>query len=784
MFFTILPAQKKINLAVLLVFPLFFLLGVFLTKSLLAQEPDPYVDCSQVSNDEFHSLRPYQASACKTAPTQTTRFCGNRLVLTDNVSVVQTADPRRATNCSRVGNLSYSCTYSTTGGAQYQIDLSQAELPILGNTQDTLDDAEKTNEYVSWYLNGVIGRAEEPFLNPNDYPEDVSKIVDFSGPLNKLLPWEIQAQSRIKTIENALASTAGSADIRHDQVVACTRLGVPVPCTDSFIGTFDNKLRLSDWVGHMPPLASDPQYQGQPFDDYWRDYMEWRGRSCTPNFTIPIINKSLYLCFENPLRPNYWSNLFSYIPFSSLSDGVDSSTEDRVGLVRVNTQSVSPASEDLNITNASLTTTPAELFFSHTEEVTGLADLLQLTFAPQEAPTEGAPGRVSPSEACDLTNIRTNEGDSLFAETITGNLSYNADFSCEFEVEPGIWQAQECVKDVSVGLNVVTETPKADSIWSRLVAGPSAVFKRIFPKVGEGGAILGILDIPAATRVNYSGSGLVSAGNPGVRSGQSAELYFPHIGGVSEYFLKGIQTILRPKGYGEQIISGQPSEAVSCGGDIPQLPSVDSSCTGGACSGFEFPSETMGDIFKSAASFYKVPLSVLIGVFYNEGGFERYDWNEELVRASSGPNCEIPNCRSFNVSSTGAIGPWQFIGWGDQATSAVTSAVNDGRTPNPCNLLDSTFAAAAKLARQKGGWGGYSSPTCVGVTLNTGSSSSGNSCSWSDSDIVTAARQYLGYCDSQNPAEQDDRFGATPWCMANASACYQRSILTIARSCF
>ncbi|MFZ5932680.1 MAG: hypothetical protein ACOYT7_01210, partial [Patescibacteria group bacterium] len=199
--------------------------------------------------------------------------------------------------------------------------------------------------------------------------------------------------------------------------------------------------------------------------------------------------------------------------------------------------------------------------FAHTEEVAELASLLQLTFVPQGNPLSGGASSVTATEACDLTNIRSNAGDDLFATKIEGALSYDAEFTCDF---PASASSSACTKDLSVGLNVITETPKADEVWERLVAGPSAIFKRIFPKVGIGGAILGILDMPAATKVSYSGSG-VSAGNPGARSGESAELYFPHIGGVSEYFLKGIQTILRPKGFGEQIISGAEGTIAASG---------------------------------------------------------------------------------------------------------------------------------------------------------------------------------------------------------------------------
>jgi hypothetical protein len=130
-------------------------------------------------------------------------------------------------------------------------------------------------------------------------------------------------------------------------------------------------------------------------------------------------------------------------------------------------------------------------------------------------------------------------------------------------------------------MNTVTETPVVNRIWARLVAGTASVFRKIFPRVGEGGAVTGIWDIPAATGVNYSYVGsdpnvTVQAGNPGsLRDGSQAELYFPHIGGIKEYFLTGIQTMLRPKGYGEQIIQAPvpTGTAPGCGGvPDPSIP--------------------------------------------------------------------------------------------------------------------------------------------------------------------------------------------------------------------
>jgi hypothetical protein len=454
----------------------------------------------------------------------------------------------------------------------------------LGNTENVvnsqnqteeLDDAEKTNQYVSWYLNGVTSRAE--------YGEDIdpNKIINFSGPIKKLLPQSIQHKYQIETVN-------AREEDRHDQVVVCANesfLGIvgavnPEPCYQG------DEYRLSDWDGDLsffnaslnrlinlltfalpsvaedyirdslanawndrtPPLPWDEQFEGND-TLYRKAYNEWRGKSCV---IVPLIN--FLFCIENPFVLNKYADLFPYVPLSS--------TEDRVGEVSVDSQNVTPASENLEISNVSMVTTPAELFFAHTEEVAGLAEKLQLTFVPQGNPLTGRANYTSPMESCDLTNVRSNEGDDLFAESISGTLSYDAEFSCEYSDNS---TTNSCTKDVSVGLGVETETPKADEVWSRLVAGPSGIFKRIFPKIGLGGAILGILDMPGAPNVTYSGSGLVSAGNPGARAGENAELYFPHVGGVSEYFLKGIQSILRPKGYGEPILSGALGTFASSG---------------------------------------------------------------------------------------------------------------------------------------------------------------------------------------------------------------------------
>lgn len=553
---------------VLLLF-FFFLLTFSFLAIVYADEkpiPPPTVPCKSVDSPEFHSLRPYQASPCLSQVQDEALFCGNDLTLKDTVKVAKSG----AISCEDKGE-SIVCQFRVNRSATVAIDLSNAELPILGNTQLTansqsqdqsLDAADRVNDYVSWYLSGVAKKAEDSPPDPKS-PEGEALIKDFAGPVQKLTPWSIQNTLRTNTVKAA-------SKTRHDQVVGCVNLvGGITPCYPQRAGV--REIRLSYWGKKLPPKESD----FKKYNDFWLAYRRWRG-----DFCLSLL--SYNLCFDNPFTFRYTGNLFANIPFSS--------TEDRKGAAEVETVALQK-SGDVTVSNLVFSNQkPADLFFAHMEEANQLGDILQSTFVPKGQDKLGGKtanaGAGAP--ACDLAQIRTNPGDNLFAGEIKGDLTYTADFSCEFPKTessgnpcgPGLPKCPDgegcnqngkcairanpgCSKDIFVDLGLITKTPLADEIYSRLVVGSASIFKRIFPKIEAGGALSALFDIPGATKVEYkslAGPQLVYAGNQeNERKGENAELYFPHVGSLSEYFLKGIQTILRPKGYGEQIISGQPS---------------------------------------------------------------------------------------------------------------------------------------------------------------------------------------------------------------------------------
>ncbi len=589
---------------------------------------------------ECHYLRPYPTEPINVTSGELANFCGSDLTITQTATVKYNPDDP---NCTFNGTNKITCSYQKPIDDRVVINLENANLPIMGNTEevkntendeDIITDAEKVNEYVSWYLSGVPFKKEYGFPNPTESDldtEEQKNLLNYSGPIAKLLPQEIQLAKRIETIERVSGKNLNDDNItppkdRNNQTVVCTKteldtlllpatlewalekLGIgrehSVPCPEG------EKIKLSEWEkdlsvinnlisaelsvmklfakiipsvpgdiiqkvisenkpwnSRLPPLSWGKDSDGNPFDDltYKKAYNEWRGKLC---IIIPL--PRMLVCVENILIPNKWADLFSYVPLSS--------TEDSKGQV--------------NITSASFSTEkPSDLFFSHMEKSDELASLLRETYLYEGAGGDML-GEVSYSgietpKSCSTVEVRSNKGDNLFATEIVGKLSYNASFTCDYVVSENahdplscnICSAKKCVfnslatsncnveynecesdlecadfvggvvnntctKTFQIPLSTRSYTPKVENIWSKLVAGPTSIFKRIYPKVGTQIGI--IKDMAGSTLVDISVGGTKTTG----------ELKFPHLGGISEYFLKGIQTALRPKGYGETISFG------------------------------------------------------------------------------------------------------------------------------------------------------------------------------------------------------------------------------------
>lgn len=343
----------------------------------------------------------------------------------------------------------------------------------------------------------------------------------------------------------------------------------------------ENEKRLAEWKDRLPP---DPSRYSN-LKDYYAAYQEWRGKTCA-EVTIPIIGFKILFCFNNLLQPDFWAALFPYIPYSS--------TEDRIGKIRLSDFSSMPStnfeiknlrtewkqkSDDPRTKNT--TTREGVLYFPHLEEGVELTTLLQSTFAPKEnldnrqaqSIKAGDINAVRQQSGCTILESRYNPGDQLFGEQIdkraqksTGapaaKITYTASFDC-----PAVWDCSsgfcslrgECTNTAELSAQVETFTPLVDEIWSKTTAGNSSIFRRIMPKTSPNSPYEKIKDIPASSNVEYNING-----DGANLSTQNPQLYFPHLGGIYDYFLLGIQTALRPKEFG-----GAPA-GLTTGQKIPE----------------------------------------------------------------------------------------------------------------------------------------------------------------------------------------------------------------------
>lgn len=586
---------KKIYFGILIIFLLLSFSFSFLAFHINAQVPNPLVPCGGESSPEFHSLRPYQASPC--GDSRKALYCGNDILIYEIAQ--HTLTSTNESICS-IDEYEVNKLVDKT----YEIAMKDMELPILGNTQDVknsqnseegFDDATKLNEYVSWYLSGANVRAE------NGIPTD-DQIVNFSGPIQKLFPSAIQDFERIKTIESVTkrvkyTNTEVSGDQKpevvdepenHNQTVACADGESAVECPSgeevklkdwdekenlSGFNTFFNLLGASKWKERYPPLP----WQFEKDIYYQKAYSEWRGKTCA---IIPLINK--LVCGDIPIvSPSQkWSNLFQYVPLANTSDK-NANVWIPEGHAEINTitgTTISPERPNSEVL------AEQGLFFPHTVESAQLSSLLTKSYIPQEGTSEDIdPLTTEPDKdergKCRVINVRANEGDDLFPEADTEPYIVDVDpytietipcnSSCTESIKKdtvtgnivSTW-SKKCEGGVTVEIKTQPKTPNAAEIYKNTVAGSSSILRKIFPKVEAGAPISCIANIPTVSNVNYEiirGTDEISVTEPdgNKTDGTGSKLYLPYIGSVYEYFLKGIQTALRPQGFGESITQGE-----------------------------------------------------------------------------------------------------------------------------------------------------------------------------------------------------------------------------------
>lgn len=510
---------------------------------------------------------------------------------------------------------------------------------------------------------------------------------------------------------------------------------------------------LRHWKSRKPPLPweNDP-FENRPMTalEYRKYYNEWRGKTCV---IIPLLNQ--LICFDNILVPNKYADLFSYVPLAS--------TADKVGREKINdVQFQTGEGTELTDTSYKEPLSPG-LYFAHTQEVKDISESLNKTYTPSNFKGTSLPTtEVNDPASCRVVDVRSNEGDDLFpgieknnpADTIIPDVTYTItqvpckkEITREYDPDQG-WSEKvniDCQAEINIVVKMITKVPWADEIWKQTVAESGSTFRKIFPKVEEGAPVSCVADIPAATSVNYQPvkGNLTQVKNPGDSPASSPELYFPHLGSVYEYFLKGIQTALRPKGYGEPISNGTNCSNLACG-ELPNLPKATGSCKlGGISPRVGNLPQSLKDIIEAASETYKTPPGLILGVMYGEGLFNpgRFDWTDENVK--NWATCQkVPGC-----SETGAD---HFMGFFSSNWQEVKNKIApdlkkldpNRPEPNQCNLLDAIYGVAWNLHDSADGGMPF---TCFGIDLNAPVPSS---CSWNDNQYESAIKVHeSGYTD-------------------------------------
>jgi hypothetical protein len=503
--------------------------------------------------------------------------------------------------------------------------------------------------------------------------------------------------------------------------------------------------RLKDWDNHLPPLPWDPEYEGNE-EAYTAARCEWEGGSF---INVPLINKSL--CVDNPFNSNEWADLFSYVPLAT--------TPDKIGKMPIFTVTVQPSAADMDVSSWYKLAAPS-LYYSHTQEVKDLSETLNKTYVPEGVTTSEIPyettekNDTSSDPKCRVVNVRSNPGDDLFPIRQPADIGANVVFhvnrlyNCHTEPDDRgiLWTT--CSGSVHIGIQTdPNKIPYVNEIWKSTVAGNASTFRRIFPKVEEGAPVSCIADIPGVTKAVYRPvAGTDSIGVEGPlfspdsenMDPENARIYFSHLGGIYEYFLKGIQTALRPKGFGDPITDGEYCASLNCG-DLPNLPAASGSCTlGGISSAVGNIPQSLKQIVEAAAQTYQVPPNLILGIMYGEGLFDggnRKDWTDENVK--NWATCEpVPGCSTSGDDNFLGFfsSDWQNVIPNIESDLKALDPTRD--TPSQCNLLDAIYGLAWNLHDSADGGGGLPA-TCFGISLN---SSVPSSCSWDDSQYEAAIK--------------------------------------------
>lgn len=425
--------------------------------------------------------------------------------------------------------------------------------------------------------------------------------------------------------------------------------------------------------------------------------------------------------------------------------------------------------------------TSNKIYIPHLKETTVLSTLLQAFFNPAEFfskkvdpkktetvieplfprlnPIPPKVENLTPDGLCQINTVRANPGDSLLGPNLGVNLTYTQKY--EYNLPPNyfdgcvktgraanpkrcctgdanletdkdgksFWECTEAAKvkmDTKGRMITGVNAPLLDKLDENLVGGKQSAVKRIFPQELTAGDKLE--DIPA--QANYTAQSL-----PGTVK-EAPKIYFPHLGAIYDYFLKGIQTALRPF---INTIDVTPNLSGDC---FTVAENTDVSRT---CSELTDPppsskiclaNRELQKIIYSAANYANVPAEIIAGILSIETRNKVFDIaTSEVAKHISGTSFTPQWCAANSCGAMGAMQLLTSYGVTNACPNQKARQVNNWATysckkdadtnPNPGNLRDSIMAGA-KMLRAIFDYKGYTS--------------------WNETSVRAVAGGYYGSC--------------------------------------
>jgi hypothetical protein len=306
------------------------------------------------------------------------------------------------------------------------LDYSEAIFPIFGATQNSanLNDKNKVNNYLSWYLNGTVLQAEQKELDP-DNPADIDRLINFSGPTLRLL-----SQDTLNTLRGVLIAEA-KRNRRFRFPAPNSNIRFDMPNVHNDIVNPSPLVRLKDTSALVPPyLANVPLASTEDIVSEMQPALILAGQPTIPEIDGRITRISLYLGAADSRL--YFPHLRNSNALSDLVAGTfrplnpDTSTNDMNIGKNTDPQNRNFVSQWIDkwqgIHDNTKTFFPKMDFI--TKKSTRNTEVIPYQPAPTPLFTNYAQRFVGVSDQrCDITATRNKPGDSLIGTTIPVTLT-------------------------------------------------------------------------------------------------------------------------------------------------------------------------------------------------------------------------------------------------------------------------------------------------------------------------------------------------------------------------